>query len=161
ETGAAGNIVTRNVIGTDIDRTFTVPNGGFGVHVTTLVAGGSAPNNVIGGMTLNAGNVVSGNSSGGIAIEGGGAIGTMAVGNRVGTDTAGATPLANGGDGVLLNAAAGTILGGATTAAANVLSGNDGYGVHLSNGATQNLVEGNLIGLDATGTITDPDGVAG
>ena len=42
-------------------------------------------------------------------------------------------------------------IGGTTPAARNILSGSN-YGVHIFDGAFNNLIEGNYIGVDVTGT---------
>jgi hypothetical protein len=75
-------------------------------------------------------------------------------GNFIGTDVSGTQPLPNVGDGVLISAgASGNLVGGTVAGAANVISSNLSSGVHIAdNGTTGNLVKGNLIGTDATGT---------
>jgi hypothetical protein len=49
----------------------------------------NAPNNVIGGTTVGARNVISANLGGGIVIEGSGATGNLMQGNYIGTNAAG------------------------------------------------------------------------
>src|SRR5262249_17799157 len=92
------------------------------------------------------GNVISGNSAAGIDIFLGS--GNTIQGNRIGTDAAGAVALPNV-IGILVGAGANTI-GGATAGAGNVISGNSTSGILLSSGG--NLVQGNYIGTDASGT---------
>ncbi len=76
------------------------------------------------------------------------------VGNYLGSLTSAGTDAgageANGGNGILVQGAGNTI-GGSTPADRNVISGN-GIGVLLVNGATNNKLQGNLIGLGADGS---------
>jgi parallel beta-helix repeat protein len=54
---------------------------------------------------------------------------------------------------IFYSGASGNIIGGTTAEARNVISGNDGGGVSLWNDVTGNLVQGNFIGTDITGTV--------
>ena len=70
-------------------------------------------------------------------------------GNLIGTDATGSYAVANGGDGLAVTyMGMGNTIGGIEPGAGNVISGNSGNGVVLSLG---NRVQGNLIGVDATG----------
>jgi len=93
-----------------------------------------------------------------------GATGNQVEGNFIGLDPSGTTavgpngkPLGNQGVGVsIAGGATGNSVGGLTgtpgTGAGNVISGNGG-GVFVGDvGTSGNVVEGNIIGLDATGT---------
>lgn len=107
--------------------------------------------NRIGGPSVEARNVVSGNGSDGIQVFGTGG-GNVIQGSFIGTDAAGTAPWPNVQNGILvLNA--NNRIGGTATGAGNVISGNGNAGVQIREpSATANVVEGNLIGLDATGT---------
>ena len=111
-------------------------------------------NNTIGGTTAGARNVICGNTAIGAAgILLTGSSGNLVEGNYIGTDVTGAAPLGNRGDGVYVNSGArGNTIGGTTAGAANVLSANGSDGVEISNSASTNVVEGNYIGTDYTGT---------
>ena len=75
------------------------------------------------------------------------------AGNFIGTDATGSADLGNGRYGVNVSGAAGNTIGGTAGGARNVISGNDAEGVRIQGvGATGNLVAGNSIGTDATGT---------
>ena len=142
-TSSSGTIVTNNYIGTDSSGTIAVPNGGDGVNVS--ISGGT-----VGLTTSIMGNVISGNTSNGISIAAG--TGNLVQGNDIGTNAAGTSKLANGVDGVLI-ASGGNTVGGTTAATRNIISGNGLDGVSLTDGgANNNLVEGNYIGTDVTGT---------
>ena len=108
-------------------------------------------------------NLISGNShpegSGvGVQIAGSGATRNLMEGNYIGTDQSGGFPLGND-TGVFINGAAANTIGGTVQGAGNVIAGyistasaQGGVGVDIANaGALDNLVEGNLIGTDATG----------
>ena len=88
-------------------------------------------------------NVISANLVG-VFIDGAG--GGVVKGNLIGTDAAGTGKVGNG-YGVYVNTTA--TVGGPTAAQGNVISGNTGDGVHVLGYGS--VIEGNRIGLDATG----------
>lgn len=147
---AGGNIVEGNVIG--LDATGTMPRRcGFGVRAT------SSPNNVIGGRTAAARNVISGNGTG-IFVDGPGSPGSRIEGNYIGTDFAGATAVENS-LGINVSSAASTTIGAPAPGARNIISGNRDNNVHLQHSlATACLIQGNYIGVDVTGTVGLGDG---
>ena len=72
----------------------------------------------------------------------------------IGTDEFGTTAAPNTGDGIYVTGADNTI-GGTTAGSGNVISGNTGDGIHITGtAASYNVVEGNFIGTDVTGTTT-------
>jgi parallel beta-helix repeat protein len=76
------------------------------------------------------------------------------AGNWIGIEGASAFALAYApnGTGIFLNSSSGNIIGGTTPADRNVISGNKGLGIDLRSGAANNVIEGNYIGVDPTGT---------
>jgi len=77
----------------------------------------------------------------------------VVCGNYIGTDITGSKAIGNVQSGVLVQGCS-NVIGCAVTGGGNVISGNGAYGVLLSgvNGnVTGNSVQGNFIGLDATG----------
>jgi hypothetical protein len=156
----SGNVVEGNYVGTDVTGLHALANlGGIGL-------GGNATNNTIGGTSPAARNVISGNNQGdaiGIHI-GDGASGNTIEGNYIGTDVTGEVAIGNG-DGIILKEGSNNIVGGSAPGAGNVISGNTDRGVVLGDLAggihtvTQNTVQGNLIGTDATGTCALPNRV--
>ncbi len=153
--GATGNLVEGNLIGTDLTGTKALGNLNFGISIL------DASGNTIGGTAAGAGNLVSGNTSDGVRIAtdrvGATASGNLVEGNFIGTDLSGTKALANGLNGVEIFDASGNTVGGTTSAAQNLISGNGGSGIRIGtdqNGAmaADNLVEGNLIGTDLSGT---------
>ena len=88
----------------------------------------------------------------GVGIFSPGATGNLVQGNFIGTDVTGTVDLGNTIYGVLLSGVPSNTIGGTTAGARNVISGNDRDGVRILAGATGNLVQGNFIGTDVTGT---------
>jgi titin len=149
-----GNIVEGNFIGTNATGTASVNNAGSGVAIDRGAAG-----NTIGGTSSGARNIISGNIHQGLIIFDPGSDNNVVEGNYIGTDVTGAVALGNGEDSydagvVISDGAAGNTIGGTTSSARNILSGNDSSGVHITDsGTTGNLIEGNYIGTDLTGTV--------
>jgi titin len=139
EGGSSGNVLERNLIGTNGAGTAGLANGTWGI----LIDG--AQNNMIG-----PGNVISGNGLDGIVINGPQSTGNVVAGNLVGTDVTGTRALGNGRIGVYLPFATHNTIGGTTATARNVISGNPADGVNI--GGDANIVQGNYIGTDITGT---------
>jgi parallel beta-helix repeat protein len=199
-----GNVVQGNFIGTDASGTKAIPNRLEGVG---LVLG--AADNVVGGVSPGAGNVISGNNFSGVFIgSNGGANANTVEGNRIGTDVTGTAALGNGEDGIRIvsdvnfradgntiranliahntvhglglfssddnviqgnrveqngshglsvgggpagPASSNNLIGGSSPNDANVVSGNVKIGVYINGSSSNNLVQGNFIGTDATG----------
>jgi len=153
--GSDGNRVLGNIIGPDVTGTKSMGNPGDGI---VIMAGAS--NNVVGGDTPAARNLISGNDDqdaateqAGIFIQDAATVGNRIVGNYIGTGAAGTAGLGNGGQGIVLALGAhGTVIGGETPGAGNVISSNDGHGIVLQqSGTDSNRIVGNIIGLDALG----------
>ena len=143
DAGTSGNVVEGNYIGTNASGTAAIPNTGEGV----LIDGG-ASGNTIGG----ASNVISGNAGDGVEISGAGTSGNLVDSNFIGTDATGTFAIGDGNDGVEIDSgASGNIVGGTTPEATNLISGN-ANGVEI-NDSSLNLVQGNMIGTDTTGTL--------
>jgi titin len=138
----SGTLVEGNYIGTGISGTQALANI-RGIYCR-------ASGDTIGGTATGAGNLISGNLNNGIELVQG-ASGDLIEGNLIGTDASGAAPLGNGGVGIAISASGNTV-GGAATGASNVISANGASGVEISTGSG-NLVQGNLIGTDASGTV--------
>ncbi len=96
--------------------------------------------------------VISGNLVG-VEIDGSASTRNLIEGNFIGTDKAGTADRGNANQGVLIDGASGNTIGGTTAAARNVISANQ-WGIQLDGpNATGNLIEGNFIGTDVTGTL--------
>ena len=84
--------------------------------------------------------------------------GNVIEGNFIGTDITGTADLGNDSAGVYILSANNNTIGGAVPEARNIISGNNTQQVHIWSGATGNLVQGNFIGTDVTGTVALGDG---
>jgi Ca2+-binding RTX toxin-like protein len=146
-TGATGNMVAGNFIGTSVTGNGAIANQN-GVVIDTGASG-----NTIGGTAAGAGNVISGNANDGVALLGTGTSGNVVLGNLIGTNVTGSTALGNGTIGVLLyEGPSDNLIGGTTVTARNIISGNGWSGVDIYS-SNDNLVEGNFVGTDVSGDI--------
>jgi hypothetical protein len=155
--GAAGNLVAGNLIGLAAAGTNALRNGFNGISLS------GASSNTIGGSVAAARNVISGNADNGVGILLPGDSGNAVLGNFIGTDATGQKAVANTLAGVRIQGVS-NIIGGFVSGNGNVISGNGQQGVFLvgTNGnVAGNFVQGNFIGLDATGANALPNGNAG
>jgi YVTN family beta-propeller protein len=146
------NYIIGNYIGTDHTGTIEIPNTLHGIYLNA-----GPTNNTIGGGTAEERNIISGNgndgSSHGIVISDPQTMRNKISGNYIGVDVTGKVALGNTGDGVqLINETSGNIVGGTSPGERNIISGNGVTGMAIYNGASENQIIGNFIGLDVTGT---------
>ena len=140
------NSTIGNYIGTDITGTKPLPN------ATGICVDCAAHDNLI------ARNVISGNMSYGLFFVTRGTEGNVLVGNRIGTTANGDAALPNDVGMCVSTGACRNRVGGPRPEDANVISGNTQAGLMITNQLTaENLVEGNLIGLDAAGVRPIPN----
>ena len=141
--GATGNKVEGNFIGTNASGTQDLGNARNGVRIS------GAPGNTIGGI-ISQRNLLSGNDGDGVEISGSGATGNKVENNHIGTTADGTQALGNTVDGVYINGAENTTVGTGTwlSFGGNIISGNGNNGVEISgSGATGNRVAHNYIGI--------------
>ena len=148
------NTIQANTIGTDGLGTKAEGNGNDGIDVLV----NSNQNKIIN-------NVISGNSRDGIRLDGTMLGGTspatsnnVITGNFIGTDPTGTTALPNTDDGIYVQNAPSTTIGGATSATVNLISGNTNAGIELYDNSDNSFVQGNYIGVTASGTKSLPNG---
>ena len=143
------NRIQGNYIGIKADGSGALPNNGNGITIAD-----NARNNLIGG---NGGrNIISGNTQRGVFISGA-ATANVVQSNFIGTNVAGTAAIGNGFEGVTIDGASGNLIGGAAATARNIISGNQLAGVAILGIARNNALQGNTIGLNATGTTALPN----
>lgn len=156
ENGAHENFVWGNLIGTDVLGTSQVANR-FGVSII------NASGNFIGGGTPELRNLISGNTSSGVEIQGAAAQANQVIGNFIGTNRTGTARLrddASNLHGVLIaKEASNNFIGGiddtsdSTFGLGNLISGNLDTGVKIQGlNTSRNQVLGNYIGTNRDGT---------
>ena len=149
---AAGVTIQGNHIGTNLAGTAAIRNTGYGVALLDAATGV-----LVGGTASGAGNLISGNGWSGVLLASGA---HTVQGNRIGTRADGLAAIANGAVGSATGgvhvtggsgASGGHLIGGTDPAARNLLSGNGGAGVWIDGTPAKTTVQGNWIGVDATG----------
>src|SRR5439155_1328795 len=163
--GAAGNHVQGNLIGTDVSGANRLGNNTTGVFI-------AAPGNIIGGVTPAERNVISATNGAGVFLFSADAVDNHIEGNFIGTDATGTHPLGNI-DGVVTYLSLGNRIGGGVTGAGNVsaansnegiriagdvTSGNGFSGVFVTGPGTGNRIQGNYAGTDVTGHLAVANG---
>lgn len=147
--GSDNNIVQGNYIGTDKDGTMVLGASLYGVLVTD-----QCRNNVIGGATRAARNAIANHKDSAISITY--CSNTFVKGNDIGVGPDGTTPLGVGGNGITVYGSKENVIGGAEEGATNLICGNMYNGINLigqpgRDETSSNIVQGNIIGIDATG----------
>jgi CSLREA domain-containing protein len=150
---AVRNTVAGNFVGTDAAA-------GFGATTLVRNAGGvvmarGASGNTVGGTAPADRNVVSGNAFTGVYLQDVGTNDNVIRGNIVGLSPDGLRRVRNLRMGVDINLGAKrTIVGGLGQSEGNVISGNAGGGAEVSHTTETvgNVIQGNLIGTNLTGT---------
>ena len=150
--GSNNDVVTGNFIGVDTDGTTVIGNG-----TPVQVSNGSSQHttgNVIGGTSPGARNVIASNGGfGGIENDGDA---TLVQGNYIGTNAAGTAAIGSETTGIDMEIGTGVTIGGSQSGAGNVINAT-GSGVAIGgvqfNAAANTMIQGNLIGMDATGTV--------
>jgi hypothetical protein len=152
----AAAVVEGDYIGTDVTGNVALGNA-IGIQIENTT------NTTIGGTAAGAGNVIAGNVGGGffggsqVIIDN--AALNLVQGNLIGLDASSQAFAGATNAGVLINHSNASTIGGTTAAARNVISGN-ANGVNIEAG-TANVVEGNDIGTDTTGTSAIGNGAGG
>lgn len=162
-------VIQGNYIGTNANGTAAIPNSQSGVSLDGTGGANFVRAYTIGGATSGEGNIISGNLAHGIELVSNSRQHTV-LGNRIGTNAAGTAALPNGNDGIFLNGNNGggslgntigsptnTTPGGGCTGGCNLISGNGDStgdrGIDISgNNAGDNLIQGNYVGVDVSGS---------
>lgn len=154
--GTTGNMVQGNYLGLDAFGQNPIPNGWAGIAIFN-----GAQSNLVGGLSPTLRNVISGNLNQGIAVSDPGTSGNVIQGNFIGTNPNGTSAISNAWAGIeFFSGPSGNLIGGTTAAARNIVSGNGIQGINL-NTCSNNVVQGNYVGVDVTGTIRIPNAASG
>lgn len=155
--GMNGLDIFGNIIGADASGSIAVGND-LGILIE------NANDVFIGGLTADHGNLISGNRSDGVHVDGGTINRVTIQGNIIGLTQTGDAPLGNGRHGVaLVGTVTDAIVGGGVAGAENYISGNVGNGVFIGDAAGINnpVVQRNLIGPGVASGSLFPNGVHG
>ena len=139
-TGSHSNAFYGNYIGTDINGTADLGNGGSGIFMHN-----GNDTYTIGGAATGEGNVISGNGGNGLQIRSS----TVVLGNKIGTDASGTSAIGNDGHGVFLHVSANNCTVGNISGGGNTIAFNGSAGIAIANPAGsppgQNVFRGNSI----------------
>ncbi len=141
---ADDNLIQGNRIGTDVTGTAAIGNSNYGVD---MFNGLGPDNNLIGGSTVAARNIISGNAWECVQIKGSNTTGNQVAGNFIGTDLTGTLPIPCGLGGIVIEQGArSNTIGGVGVGEGNIIAFNSGDGVKLEDDATDfNAIQGNGI----------------
>lgn len=149
-----GNILINNYVGLGKDGT-TVLGNSVGVFFLN-----NCDKNTIGGSSFSQRNSICNNKALGLKFENGCDSNTV-TGNFIGVDINN-NAKGNLSEGIQVwSACNGNKIGGSTPNLRNIISGNLGLGIYVNIGSIQNLIEGNYIGVDSTGSIRMGNGADG
>jgi titin len=150
------NQVLGNFIGTNLEGSSANRNSIAGIVIW------DAPENYVGGANSPGVcdghcNLVSGNGQEGIAIQGFYSDDNHVKGNFIGTNASGNAALPNH-IGLILADVSGNLVGGAASGEGNLISGNEDVGLWITSlNTTNNIIQGNHIGTDISGTTIIPN----
>lgn len=116
-----------------------------------------ASNIAIGSATAGEGNAIGGNGAEGIFI-GGAATGVTILGNEILPLTIAGSTTGNAGNGIGINGATNITIGDGTSLGRNVIAGNGGLAIGLASTNTGITINGNYIGVDASGNLALANG---
>ncbi|HZQ66186.1 MAG TPA: hypothetical protein VFA66_13275 [Gaiellaceae bacterium] len=148
---SSGNLVEGDYIGVNAAGDGAVSN----LNGVELSSG--AHGNRVGGTTASTRNVISGNTQGGVLLEGASTTANVVEGNYIGPRATGDGGLANNNGVAIFAAAHGNTVGGTTAGARNLFTSQSAAVVLSDVGTTANVVEGNWFGLTAAGGVGFPN----
>jgi parallel beta-helix repeat protein len=139
------NEVYGNLIGTNASGAGPITNESYGIRVS------SASYNKIGNGTVAGRNVISGNGDSGITLSA--ANSNEVMGNLIGTNGSGTSPMSNISYGIYIsNSSINNKIGDGSDGGRNIISGNTSAGIRIDNNATGNRIKGNYIGTNISGS---------
>ncbi|MFN3404697.1 MAG: hypothetical protein ACK40G_11415, partial [Cytophagaceae bacterium] len=156
-TGTVGNIIQGNIIGLQSNGVSYVT----GNAQQNGVVLNNTLNNIVGGSTPGAGNIISGNENSGVIIAGATSTGNRIIGNYIGPDITGTSFVTGSTQGYGIQfgtTTGGNFIGGVNPGEGNLISGNkddvgtSGTGIFTpSTNTSGNRIQGNIIGPQADG----------
>jgi hypothetical protein len=155
-TQAGSNGILADYIGVD-------PEGNTHGNNIGISIGTGSDKNTIGSADWGQRNVIAGNSTDGILLDGDTTLNQI-IGNYIGTNPAGTGPLSNGKNGIEIGSSTKNTIGGSAAGMGNTISGNGSCGINVSGLASThnaNQILGNYIGTDANGNVAVPNNDAG
>ena len=143
------NRVYGNFVGVNSSATDSIPNLGYGLHISF-----GSNKNIIGDTSLaklNM-NIISGNRKSGLFIDS--SFNNYVEGNLIGTDATGQKSVPNHSHGMIVKGAGNMIC-------KNVVSGNTGSGICMTDSSFNNTIAGNKIGITVNDEISLPNNGSG
>ena len=155
DAGTTGTMIYGNYIGTTANGLIARGNTWDGIRVANGATG-----TLIGGSGSARRNFIAGNGQDGIHIDGEATDGNTIQNNWIGLAADGVTVLGNGGDGIYISGGAdNTVIGG--IGLGNVIMGARSVGIEIDGASTGTSILGNLIGINAAGTVIHGSGQDG
>jgi hypothetical protein len=137
--GASNILISGCFIGTDASGMIDLGNGDAGIHII-----GGANNNIIGGTTANARNIISGNNINGILLNG--TSNNTIQGNYIGVDVSSVGNMGNMFTGIVLeNNSDNNLIGGTVANAGNIIAFQSAWGMIVKSDCENNAILGNVI----------------
>jgi CSLREA domain-containing protein len=145
------NKIKGNYIGTNVTGTADITVAITGVNIQ------GANNTEVGGQTVaEEGNLISGINGSAININT--STGCLIRSNKIGTNASGTAAIQNGFNGISITDSPNNTIGGTTTLARNLISGSPNSGISILGAtSTNNVIQGNYIGTNASGTAAIPN----
>ena len=148
----SSSTISGNYIGTDVTGTLDVNGSGLNLLQSGIVIRNGSSDNLVGGTSTGAGNVLSGNNHYGFEVQNSSSINNLLQGNYIGVDASGLSALGNSDGGVSFSGAGtGNLFGGSAAGAGNVIAGNANVNVLVGNSSVGATIQGNYIGVGADG----------
>jgi hypothetical protein len=155
DAGTTGTMIYGNYIGTTANGLVSRGNTWDGIRVANGATG-----TLIGGSGTSRRNFIAGNGQDGVHIDGEATDGNTIQNNWIGLAADGVTVLGNGGDGIYISGGAdNTVIGG--IGPGNVIIGARVAGIEIDGASTGTSILGNLIGINAAGTVIHGSGENG
>ena len=171
---AEANTISGNANGIIVDTAGTTGTMIYGNFIGTTTSGNTVRGNTIDGIRIEAGatgtlvggsgsarrNIIAGNGQDGVQIDGEATDGNTIQNNWIGLAADGVTVLGNGGNGIYISGGAdNTVIGG--IGLGNVIMGARVVGIEIDGASTGTSILGNLIGINAAGTVIQGSGQNG